>query len=184
MTTHPHLAGFPTDLDAVIADAPAEASGALWRLTGTGRGLDSNLVRLRPGAVIAEHAEPVLDVLLVVMEGAGRIDTEDGPHRLRRHSAFWLARGARRSLTAGPDGMTYLTVHTRRPGLGIGGVRAGEQAGPGSGAGAVGGRPVDPAPAEGGEPACLLHRVCADCGRLAAEADARYCARCGTALPD
>ncbi|WP_405977249.1 hypothetical protein [Streptomyces sp. NBC_00158] len=166
MTTHPHLAGILTDLDAVIAEAPADATGALWRLTGTGRGLDSNLIRLPPGTVIAEHAEPALDVLLVVVEGGGRIDTEDGPHRLRPHTACWLARGARRSLTAGPQGLTYLTVHTRRPGLGIG--TAGRAAGT----------------AEGGETACLLHRVCPDCGRLATESGARYCSRCGTALPD
>ncbi|MEU9714421.1 hypothetical protein [Streptomyces sp. NPDC047976] len=166
MTTHPHLAGILTDLDAVIAEAPADATGALWRLTGTGRGLDANLIRLRPGTVIAEHAEPALDVLLVVVEGGGRIDTEDGPHRLRPHTACWLARGARRSLTAGPHGLAYLTVHTRRPGLGIG--TAGRAAGA----------------AEGGETACLLHRVCPDCGRLATEPAARYCSRCGTALPD
>ncbi|AZM92526.1 MULTISPECIES: hypothetical protein [Streptomyces] len=159
MTTHPHLAGILTDLDAVIAEAPADATGALWRLTGTGRGLDANLIRLRPGTVIAEHAEPALDVLLVVVEGGGRLDTEDGPHRLRPHTACWLARGARRSLTAGPQGLAYLTVHTRRPGLGIG-------------------------TAEGGETACLLHRVCPDCGRLATESAARYCSRCGTPLPD
>ncbi|MDK9500288.1 hypothetical protein QEZ40_005919 [Streptomyces katrae] len=166
MTTHPHLAGFLTDLDAVIAEAPADATGALWRLTGTGRGLDANLIRLRPGTVIAEHAEPALDVLLVVVEGGGRIDTEDGPHRLRPHTACWLARGARRSLTAGPQGLAYLTVHTRRPGLGIG----------------TSGRTADAA--EGGETACLLHRVCPDCGRLATEPAARYCSHCGTALPD
>ncbi|UQX04363.1 hypothetical protein [Streptomyces sp. RerS4] len=184
MTTHPHLAGFLTDLDAVIADAPADATGALWRLTGAGRGLDSNLIRLRPGAVIAEHAEPALDVLLVVMEGAGRIDTQDGPHRLRPHSAFWLARGARRSLTAGPEGMTYLTVHTRRPGLGIGGARTAAAEAPVAATAPVPPPAPPPAPAEGGESACLLHRVCPDCGRLAGEAGARYCSRCGTELPD
>ncbi|MFF3017663.1 cupin domain-containing protein [Streptomyces sp. NPDC057939] len=178
MTTHPHLAGVLTDLDAVIADAPADATGALWRLTGSGRGLDSNLIRLRPRAVIGEHAEPALDVLLVVVEGGGRMDTDDGPLDLRPHSAVWLARNARRSLTAGPDGLTYLTVHTRRPGLGIGTAAAGAPAD----------RPAPmpaalPAP-EGGEPACLLHRVCADCGRPATESAARYCSRCGERLPD
>ncbi|MEU9420239.1 hypothetical protein [Streptomyces sp. NPDC048272] len=178
MTTHSHLTEVPTDLDAVIAGAPADATGALWRLTGATRGLDSNLVRLLPGGVIAEHAEPVLDVLLVVVAGAGRLDTGGGAHDLRPHVAVLLPRNSRRALTAGPDGMTYLTVHTRRPGLGIG-------AGP-----AVGGAPAAPAgvpaapdPADGGETACLLHRVCPDCGRLAAERDARYCSRCGGPLP-
>ncbi|MCX4529818.1 MULTISPECIES: hypothetical protein [unclassified Streptomyces] len=151
------------ELDSVIAGAPADATGALWRLTGSPRGLDSNLIRLPPGGVIPEHAEPALDVLLVVVEGAGTLAGEDGPHRLRPHAVAWLPKGSRRSLTAGPDGMAYLTVHTRRPGLGIA-----------------------PAPADGqgGESACLLHRVCADCGRLATEPGARYCARCGSPLPE
>ncbi|WP_251050450.1 MULTISPECIES: cupin domain-containing protein [unclassified Streptomyces] len=160
MMTHSRFAEVLTDLDRVIADAPADATGALWRLTGSRRGLDSNLIRLPPGGVIAEHAEPALDVLLVVIEGAGRLNAEDGPHRLGPHSVAWLPRGSRRSLTAGPDGMTYLTVHTRRPGLGIAS-----------------------APAEGGEAACMLPRVCPDCGRLAAEQGAGYCSRCGSPLP-
>ncbi|MEV7725112.1 hypothetical protein AB0P15_10310 [Streptomyces sp. NPDC087917] len=176
MTTHPQGAGAPTDLDAVIAGSPADATGALWRLTGTSRSLDSDLVRLRPGAVVADPAEPTdpadpvdsdRDGLLLVLEGAGRIDTGDGPRVLRPHSVCRLARDARRSLTAGPEGLTYLIVRTRRPGLGLGGPR----------------RAV-PDPAEGGEPACRLHRVCVECGRLATEADARYCSRCGTGLPD
>ncbi|OKI60534.1 hypothetical protein [Streptomyces sp. MJM1172] len=150
-----------TELDSVIAGAPADATGALWRLTGSPRGLDSNLIRLPPGGHIAQHAEPALDVLLVVVEGTGRLDGEEGPHPLRPLAVAWLPKGSRRSLTAGPDGLAYLTVHTRRPGLGIA-----------------------PAPAEGGESACLLHRVCPDCGRLAAEPGARYCARCGSPLPE
>ncbi|MFE2878964.1 hypothetical protein ACFXG6_03940 [Streptomyces roseus] len=40
-----------------------------------------------------------------------------------------------------------------------------------------------PEPAGGGEPACLLHLVCPDCGRLADERGARSCSRCGTPLP-
>ncbi|MFE2142287.1 hypothetical protein ACFXA3_11165 [Streptomyces sp. NPDC059456] len=40
-----------------------------------------------------------------------------------------------------------------------------------------------PAPG-GGEPACLLHLVCPDCGRLADGPSARSCAHCGGPLPD
>ncbi|OEJ28472.1 hypothetical protein AS594_32300 [Streptomyces agglomeratus] len=159
--THSPSAAAVTDLDAEMAGAPAGAAGALWRLTGAQRGLDANLVRLGPGGVIAEHTEPTLDVLMIVVQGSGRVTTGEETRPLTLHSAAWLAKGSRRSLTAGPDGMTYLTVHTRRPGLG-----------------------VTPASPEGGEAACLLQRVCPDCGRLAADRDARYCARCGSPLPD
>jgi hypothetical protein len=58
--------------------------------------------------------------------------------------------------------LAYLTVHQRRAGLAIGNLTA---------------------TAEGGEGPCLLDRVCPECGRLAAEASARYCSRCGEALP-
>jgi hypothetical protein len=41
--------------------------------------------------------------------------------------------------------------------------------------------PVD----EGGDPACWLHRVCPDCGRLADEDPPTRCAGCGgEILPD
>ncbi|GAA0288165.1 hypothetical protein GCM10010302_28150 [Streptomyces polychromogenes] len=39
-------------------------------------------------------------------------------------------------------------------------------------------------PAEGGEPACLLHRVCPACGRLAEDPSPYHCAHCGTELPE
>ncbi|MBW5485665.1 hypothetical protein [Streptomyces bambusae] len=173
--THPPLAEVLTELDPVIADAPADAAGALWRLTGTRRDLDSNVIRLRPDAAVGEHAEQVLDVMLVVLAGSGTLHAEDGPHPLGRHAVAWLPKGSRRSLAAGPDGMTYLTVHTRRPGLGIS-PPSGLQSPPSP-------LPTSGSSPEGGEPACLLHRVCPDCGRLSTELDANYCTRCGSALP-
>lgn len=33
-------------------------------------------------------------------------------------------------------------------------------------------------PSDAGEPACLLHLVCAECGALTTERDARRCPRC------
>ncbi|WP_443065401.1 hypothetical protein [Streptomyces sp. NBC_00536] len=156
------------DLDAVAAAAGPEAAGVLWRLAENPRGLDANLVRLRPGAVIAEHTDTVLDVLLIVLEGGGFLDAPEGRTALAPRTALWLPRHARRSLRAGPAGMLHVTVHVRRPGLAIAPVPA--VAGTG-------------AAQEGGEAACLLDRVCPDCGRLAGERDARYCSRCGERLP-
>jgi len=46
---------------------------------------------------------------------------------------------------------------------------------------AAGPRPED----EGGDPACLLRRVCTSCGRVADEDPPTTCAACGTELdPD
>ncbi|MFG3281740.1 hypothetical protein [Streptomyces sp. NPDC048111] len=148
------------DLGRELAAAAADRGGALWRLAEGGRGLDANLLRLPPGRVIEEHTDLRLDVLLVVLEGGGELRTESGAQALRPVTALWLPKGSRRSLAAGPDGMGYLSVHTRRPGLAIGA----------------------PPGAEGGEGACLLGQVCPACGRLASERTARFCWSCGSAL--
>ncbi len=170
--------------------ASREQRGALWRLAVDQRQLDANVVRLPPGARVAAHLEARLDVLLYVIEGSGHLagggdappedgaagppgqadeadeadDVNEAQAALGPGALVWLPHGSRRALSAGSAGLTYLTVHRRRPGLSIGA----------------------PAPVEraGGEAACLLHRVCVECGRLAPETDARYCGRCGTALPE
>ncbi|OKK16314.1 hypothetical protein AMK16_24890 [Streptomyces sp. CB00455] len=134
----------------------------VWALEDRARDLDANLVRLGPWAAIGEHTETVLGVLLVVVSGSGELRTRDSAHPLAPGSVAWLPVGTTRSVRAGAEGLTYTTAHRRRPPLAI---------------------PTAPH-ADAGEPACLLDRVCAACGRLATERDARYCGRCGTPLPD
>jgi quercetin dioxygenase-like cupin family protein len=148
-----------TTLDGLLA-LGGERQGALWRLAEPGRGLDANVVRLGPGAVVGEHSDDVLDVLLVVLAGAGRLVTPEGRQELLPHTVAWLPRTSRRSLEAGAAGLVYLTSHRRRPGMTIAGAAADG----------------------GGEAACLLDRVCPGCDRLASERDARFCAGCGQAL--
>lgn len=101
---------------AAAADAP---SGALWRLAEPGRQLDANVVHLPSCAHVATHAEPDLDVLLLVLAGSGVLGTADGERHLAAGGLLWLPHGASRSITAGPDGLRYLTVHRRRPGMQI-----------------------------------------------------------------
>jgi quercetin dioxygenase-like cupin family protein len=157
---------------AELSEGLAEdRGGALWRLAANGRQLDANVIRIPPGAHVAEHVEPDLDVLLHVTNGSGLLLVDGEEQRIAEGSLVWLPRGTRRSLRAGSEGLIQLSVHRRRPGLAI---RSAEAAA----ARAVGGEPV-----EGGEPACALDRVCAECGRIAVERDARYCGRCGERLP-
>jgi quercetin dioxygenase-like cupin family protein len=146
------------------AGVAADRGGVVWRLAEPGRQLESDLVRLGPGAEAGEHAENELDVLLVVLEGSGRLDGPQASLELEPRAVVWLPRRSRGSVTAGPDGLAYLTTRQRRSGLGISSHGA--------------------AVAEGGEGPCLLDRVCPECGRLATEASARYCSRCGEALPE
>jgi quercetin dioxygenase-like cupin family protein len=146
----------------LLADLPADRSGALWRLAAQGRQLDANVIRLLPGTQVTGHVDPDLDVLLCVLSGSGRLETETGGHqRLEDGCVAWLPHSVHRALFAGEEGLVYVTVHSRRPGLAI--RRAAE--------------------AEGGEAACSLNRICPGCDRPAEDISARYCSRCGASLP-
>jgi quercetin dioxygenase-like cupin family protein len=104
------------DTGALLGE-PVERDGVLWKIAEEQRQLDANLVRLAPGAHVPGHAEPDLDVLLLVVEGAGTLETPQGDQPLAAGSLAWLAHGSTRALRAGRCGMAYLTVHRRRPGM-------------------------------------------------------------------
>jgi uncharacterized protein (DUF2249 family)/quercetin dioxygenase-like cupin family protein len=113
-----------TPLPRVLADTAAlagpgtEERAVAWKLRMRERDLDSNVIALAPGAVIGAHDGPDLDVLIHVLSGSGRLATELGTTlEVRPGSLVWLPRRSRREVTAGPDGLTYLTVHQRRQAL-------------------------------------------------------------------
>ncbi|MFI8292305.1 cupin domain-containing protein [Streptomyces sp. NPDC085614] len=110
------------DTAALATIAPGR-SGAVWRLAESGRQLDANVVSVPPGGRVETHVEPELDVLLLVVAGDGTLLRPDEPLPLGEGSLVWLPHGAIRGLAAGARGLAYLTVHTRRPGMRIGGVR-------------------------------------------------------------
>jgi quercetin dioxygenase-like cupin family protein len=106
--------------DLLDGDDGSARGGVLWKITEPGRQLDANLVRLAPDARVAHHAEPDLDVLLIVAEGGGTLETPDAEDQaLTAGSVVWLPHGSARALRAGGDGLAYFTVHRRRPGLQI-----------------------------------------------------------------
>ncbi|MFF8610468.1 cupin domain-containing protein [Streptomyces sp. NPDC015346] len=96
-----------------------ERAGAVWRLSEPGRQLDANIVRLPPGRRVDAHTEPDLDVLLLVVTGDATLVTAEGPVPLGEGALTWLPHGSTRALVAGEQGMSYLTVHRRRPGMRI-----------------------------------------------------------------
>ncbi|MFS8199417.1 cupin domain-containing protein [Streptomyces sp. CWNU-52B] len=106
------------DVHALGGADPAKA-GAVWKLTESGRQLDANLVQLPAHQCVGTHAEPDLDVLLLVVSGHGTLGTGDGTEPLTGGVLFWLPHGSTRRITAGADGLSYLTVHRRRPGMQI-----------------------------------------------------------------
>lgn len=110
----------PRLLFDLYAGAGAATHGVVWRLDEPARQLDANALRLAPGQRIDTHTEADLDVLLVVVDGGGTLGTEAKPLPLAPGTLAWLPHGSTRSLTAGADGLAYLTVHRRRPGMRIG----------------------------------------------------------------
>lgn len=122
-TDVPQVLGNTSEL--LAADLPdpqaiGTLGGAVWKLESTQRQLDSNVIRLGPDDMIKAHKGPDQDVLLHVLAGSGVITSEAGPTDLSVGSLAWLPRASHRSITAGADGMSYLSVHVRRPGLAIG----------------------------------------------------------------
>ncbi|MEU8708202.1 hypothetical protein [Streptomyces sp. NPDC048565] len=107
---------------AAIAGRAGEgpsSAGARWRLAEPGRQLDANVVHLPPGQRVETHTEPDLDVLLLVVAGRGTLEGNDSAEQLAESGLFWLPHGSTRRITAGADGLSYLTVHRRRPGMTI-----------------------------------------------------------------
>ncbi len=104
------------DTRAASGDDP-DTAGPVWSLRMRRRDLDSNIIRLRAGAGIDPHVGPDLDVLILGLAGAGRVLTETDPLELRAGILVWLPRGSRRGFTAGPEGLSYLTVHQARQAL-------------------------------------------------------------------
>lgn len=106
---------YDTSVDAEAADA----AGAVWKLQVRERDLDANIVRLPPEGLIDAHDGPDLDVLIHVVGGSGRLRTELGSLPLQAGAVVWLPRRSRREFTAGADGLSYLSVHQRKPALSI-----------------------------------------------------------------
>ncbi|WP_406276124.1 hypothetical protein OHT93_31445 [Streptomyces sp. NBC_00191] len=102
-----------------LAVLDSARAGALWRLAEPGRQLDANIVQIPPTRRVDSHTEPDLDVLLLVVAGEGDLITADGLRPLYEGSLAWLPHGSTRGLVAGVRGMSYLTVHRRRPGMRI-----------------------------------------------------------------
>lgn len=106
------------DVHELVGDS-AVPSGARWTLAEPGRQLDANLIHLPAGQRVDTHTEPDLDVVLMVVAGDGAAGTPDGELTLANGNIVWLPHGSTRNITAGPNGLSYLTVHRRRPGLRI-----------------------------------------------------------------
>jgi len=96
-----------------VVDLMAGAGvGPLWGMASDD--LNATLLEWPAGHQVAEHVNADLDVLLVVLAGSGTITIDAQPRALTGGSAILVARGARRGIRAGADGLRYLSIHRRR----------------------------------------------------------------------
>jgi len=89
--------------------------GPVWGAASTD--LNATLLAWPAGEGPPEHVNEERDVLYVLLEGAALLTVDGEPRELSAGEATIVEKGARRALVAGPDGVRYLTAHTRRGGL-------------------------------------------------------------------
>jgi len=81
--------------------------------------LNVNEVSWPAGDGVGLHRNDELDVLLVVIAGAATVSVDATDHRICAGQILLVPKGAARSVTAGPEGVRYLTCHRRRGPIGL-----------------------------------------------------------------
>jgi quercetin dioxygenase-like cupin family protein len=98
--------------DAVVDLLRREGTGPLWGMASND--LNATLLAWPPGHELVEHTTRELDVLIIVLQGAGVATVDEQELGLVQGSALLIERGSSRAIRAGPDGLRYLSVHRRR----------------------------------------------------------------------
>ena len=107
------------DVTSLLAGRPDGGHGVLWSASNQ---LQTNVISLASGQHIGAHSEAELDVTVAVVIGTLELRVGADPAlehatAVQAPAVVVLPAGTRRSLTAGPDGVTYLTAHRRRTGM-------------------------------------------------------------------
>lgn len=87
-------------------------TGPLWG-TET-EDLNATLLAWPSGGGPDEHVNDERDVVLVVVGGSATVAISGEPHTVHAGEALVIEKGLTRSISAGPDGVRYLSVHRRR----------------------------------------------------------------------
>lgn len=99
---------------AQLTQNPTDAADVAWKLELRDRHLDANLIRLAPGGEIGKHQGGEVDVLVHILAGSGTVGTGGDDVAVTAGDLLWLPRLSTRSFAAGPDGLSYLTIHNHR----------------------------------------------------------------------
>ena len=111
------------DVAGVEAAAPDQSPGAAETLVSDE--LNVTPLSWKAGSGPPEHVNEERDVLVVVLDGSATLSIDGEERELVRGETAVVAKGGRRKITAGRDGVRYLSIHRRRPPLQIG--RAADQ---------------------------------------------------------
>lgn len=104
--------GKPPDMQAPVDLLQPGRTGPVWGMASTD--LNATLLVWPPDHHVTEHVNAELDVLLVVLDGSGTVTVDQRERAVHPGHALLIARGSRRAIRAGPDGLRYLSVHRRR----------------------------------------------------------------------
>jgi mannose-6-phosphate isomerase-like protein (cupin superfamily) len=104
---------FDVDRDALL-----RGRGPVWG--SESEDLNATLLVWGPSDGPPEHVNDHRDVLLVVLAGLLELRIDDETVDLAEGEAMIVAKGRRRRIIAGGQGVRYLSVHRRRPPLQIG----------------------------------------------------------------
>jgi mannose-6-phosphate isomerase-like protein (cupin superfamily) len=109
---HAEGRGLRAEEPVVAALERAEGRGVVW--SASSADLNVNLVHWPAGEGVAVHVNSERDALFLVVAGTGEVVLDGHRHAVRAHSAVLAPAGSERSLTAGGDGIRYVSVHVRR----------------------------------------------------------------------
>jgi hemerythrin-like domain-containing protein len=104
----------------VVDLAGAAGRGPLWGAAVTD--LNATLLAWDPGEGPPAQGSEERDVLCVLVGGSATLELDGISRGVRAPTAFVVERGTQWRLTAGGDGVRYLTVHRRRPPLQVRGL--------------------------------------------------------------
>lgn len=104
------------DIVSLVEEAQAaQQDGPAWSLETDD--LNLNLVVLRAGHSIAEHINNEVDVVLIGVDGHGRVTIDGVAIELDTGQLLVVRKGASRSITPLGARFAYVTCHKRRAGL-------------------------------------------------------------------
>jgi quercetin dioxygenase-like cupin family protein len=120
-------------LPIAAREAPGETSasaggqGPVWGAES--EDLNATLLAWDAGSGPPEHVNTERDVLVAVLEGSATVTVDGRALQLAPGDAVIIDKGRARRITAGANGVRYLSVHLRRPRLQIGSFDSSQETG-------------------------------------------------------